>query len=112
MGVMISKLTLKNFRGFDEHELTFRPRTVAVGRNNAGKSTVIEALRLISAVSQRYVKLTYRRPPEAFDIPMRLVGASFDVSNLNIDFGSLFYLYSDPPAVIAVSYTHLRAHET
>ncbi|PYS69901.1 MAG: hypothetical protein DMF73_13950 [Acidobacteria bacterium] len=43
---MLTKLILRNFRGFENHELPLRETTVIVGRNNAGKSTVVEALRL------------------------------------------------------------------
>ena len=56
---MITQLTIKNFRGFDRHIVPLRPITILVGKNNAGKSTVVEALRLVSMVTNRYKGLTY-----------------------------------------------------
>ena len=101
---MLAKLQIKNFRGFEDHEMPFRPITVAVGRNNAGKSTFIEALRIISIVTNRYRSLSYREPPDWLDIPRRLFGASVDLSNLQIDFDTLCYEYRDPPAEIEASF--------
>ncbi len=45
---MIKKLKLSNFRLFDD-EITvrFRPITVLIGRNNAGKSSVIKFLLML-----------------------------------------------------------------
>jgi AAA15 family ATPase/GTPase len=45
---MLTKIRLTNFRGFADHELPILPLTLIVGRNNAGKSTIIEALRFIA----------------------------------------------------------------
>jgi predicted ATPase len=41
---MITRLTSRNFRGFDRHTVPLRPITILVGKNNAGKSTVVEVL--------------------------------------------------------------------
>jgi AAA15 family ATPase/GTPase len=54
---MLSALVLQNFRCFDQHRVELRPLTVIVGRNNAGKSTLIEALRLISLVTERFTNI-------------------------------------------------------
>lgn len=51
---MITELHLKNFRGFKDHIVPLKPFTIVVGRNNAGKSTIAEALRLISIVVSRF----------------------------------------------------------
>ena len=74
--------------------------TVAVGRNNAGKSTFIEALRLVSIVTNRFRGLSYKQPPEWLDLPLSFFGASVDLSNLQIDFDTICYEYRDPPAEI------------
>ena len=103
---MLTKLTLHNFRGFEEHELQIKPITIIVGRNNAGKSTIVEALRLISIVTSRYQKLTYHPPPRWLDIPTRMRGASPDLRNLQIDFDTLCYEYHDPPAIIEATFNN------
>jgi len=40
---MLRTLRLQNYRCFD-HTVAFHADTVVVGRNNAGKSTIVEAL--------------------------------------------------------------------
>src|SRR5437879_13475589 len=50
---MIEELRLENFRGFDDHRLPLTDLTLLVGRNNAGKSTIVEAMRLLAAVTSR-----------------------------------------------------------
>ena len=60
---MLKNLRLTDLRSFAEHFVPLRDLTVFVGQNNAGKSTIVEALRLISIVALRYGNLTYRPPP-------------------------------------------------
>ncbi|MFJ4806696.1 ATP-dependent nuclease [Streptomyces murinus] len=43
---MLKKLRLSHFKGFAEFEINFGQQAVLVGPNNAGKSTIISALRL------------------------------------------------------------------
>ncbi len=60
---MIVQLKLHNFRGFDEHVLPLSNVTMVVGPNNAGKSSIVEALRLVALVTSRYRSLQFRQPP-------------------------------------------------
>ena len=41
---MITKLSIKNFRGIRDGELELAPLTILLGGNNSGKSTILEAL--------------------------------------------------------------------
>ncbi|WP_078618644.1 ATP-dependent nuclease [Streptomyces microflavus] len=43
---MLKKLTLSHFKGFSRFDIQFGKQSVLVGPNNAGKSTIISALRL------------------------------------------------------------------
>ncbi|MGW3952928.1 AAA family ATPase [Streptomyces sp. NPDC004752] len=45
-GRVLKKLRLSHFKGFAEFEINFGQQVVLVGPNNAGKSTIISALRL------------------------------------------------------------------
>jgi putative ATP-dependent endonuclease of the OLD family len=53
----VRRLTLKNFRGIENGEVHFSGNTLLVGGNNAGKSTVCEALDLVLGPER-----LYRRP--------------------------------------------------
>jgi putative ATP-dependent endonuclease of OLD family len=43
----ISKLRIKNFRSIQDLELDLSPTTILIGPNNAGKSAILEAVRLV-----------------------------------------------------------------
>ena len=97
---MLTKIRLTNFRGFDDHELPIAPLTLIVGRNNAGKSSVIEALRFIALATARYQTVQYIDPPEELNIPASHRGISPSLRNFDFDRINLFFRYRDPPALI------------
>ena len=97
---MLRELRLQNFRGFYDHQIPLKDLTVIVGKNNAGKTTLVEAFRLISIVISRYKNLHYKIPPAWTDLPRREYGVSPSIRNLEINFEGLFHLYEPPPALI------------
>jgi len=52
---MLTKLTIRNFKLFEEVELELDKRVVLVGPNNTGKTTVLQALALWEAGVKRWV---------------------------------------------------------
>jgi predicted ATP-dependent endonuclease of OLD family len=97
---MIKKIKLENYRCFDKHEVEFSDLSVVVGKNNAGKSTLIEALRLIALVTNRYKNLVYKTPPNWTNLPIRNSGISPSLKGIEMYFKSIFYQYGDPPAKV------------
>ena len=97
---MIQGLRLQNFRGFDDHTIPLCPMTVMVGQNNAGKTTIAEALRLVSIVVLRSISLGFNPPPDNLEIPRRMLGISPSLKNIEISFDTIFHQYQDPPAII------------
>ena len=100
---MITELHLTNFRGFEDHKIPFRPLTIIVGRNNAGKSTIVEALRLISLVVSRF-KGRLDLIPRLWQFPKDRSGPD-GFKNLEINLQSIFYDYGEPPARIRASFS-------
>ena len=45
---MLHALRLQNFRGFKDHTVEFPQFCILMGQNNAGKTTIIEALRIVA----------------------------------------------------------------
>ena len=43
----IQSITLQNFKKFKNYEVICRPHNILIGRNNAGKSTILDALRIV-----------------------------------------------------------------
>lgn len=97
---MLSELILENFRCFERHSVPLRPRSVVIGRNNAGKSTLVEALRLVSIVSGRIQSLTFREPPSWTGLGRREVGVSPSIKGLEFNIQNLFHRYGEPPSKI------------
>jgi hypothetical protein len=100
---VITELQLINFRGFEDHTIPFRPLTIIVGRNNAGKSTIVEALRLISLVMSRF-QGRLDRIPRLWKFPKDSKGRD-RYKNLDINLQSIFYGYGDPPARIRAKFS-------
>src|SRR5205085_2741414 len=101
---MLKELQLQNFRGFESHTVPLRTTTVIVGRNNAGKSTIVEALRLVSLVVNRYRGLTFSNVPNWLDIPRYYRGVSPSLKNTEINLTGIFHRYGDPPAQITARF--------
>lgn len=102
---MIKSIRLQNFRGFEDHSILFDTRTsVIVGKNNAGKSSIVEALRLVSLILNRYQRVDYKSVPAWLDIPRRERGVSPSLETMEIDLKNAFHRYSEPPSIITCSF--------
>ena len=101
---MLTNIRLQNFRCFSDHSIPFRQCTIIVGRNNAGKSTLVDALRIVSLVTARYRTLPFRDPPRWGDLPRREIGISPSLSTIEFNSQNLFHRYGEAPAVITASF--------
>jgi hypothetical protein len=100
---MLSQLRMKNYRCFNDHTLLLEPNTVGVGKNNAGKSSVIETLRLVGAVVNRK-GATFVRAPQWLDLPAFRVGIAPRISQLGLNLSAAFHRYGEPPAIITATF--------
>ena len=101
---MLTQLRLRNFRCFSDHVLPLRERTIIVGRNNAGKSTVVESLRLVALVANRYGNLIVQPVPSWLDAPRIFKGVSPSLTGYAFNSETLFHRYGDPPAQITADF--------
>ncbi|MDE2976223.1 MAG: AAA family ATPase [Acidobacteriota bacterium] len=97
---MLTRLTLQNYRGLEKHTIDLKDVTIVVGRNNAGKSTLVEALRLISIVTERINGIPFQDPPEWTDLRLVERGARPQTDSLRIDFSTVCYQYGEAPAIV------------
>lgn len=98
---MLKKLTLKNYRCFENSIFPFRDTSILVGSNNAGKSTIIEALRIVSVVALKYKNSNYIVPPKELGEKANAKGIKLNLENLKIDFRSVVYKYNEDEGVNA-----------
>lgn len=101
-------LQLKNYRGFRDHTVAFRPSTILVGSNNAGKSTIVEALRFVSLITSRYRHLGFSAAPRWSTFPRGFRGVSPSLDRLEFTWEGLFHQYDDPPAEIIATFSDDR----
>lgn len=66
---MIKKLHLKNFKSFLNQDIVFAPLTVLTGTNASGKSTIIQAIRMIK---KSYIDEKSSPLLNTFDVPKNL----------------------------------------
>ena len=101
---MLEEINLVNFKGFANHKILFRDFSVVIGRNNAGKSSAFDALRIIATAIARFKigKFTAR--------PIWLDGTGTGVVPLTAEPlrnpETLFFRYQPPPAVIEAKFSN------
>jgi len=102
---MIKSLKLTNFRGFKDHVVEFSPFSLLIGQNNAGKTTIIEALRILSVVQARVANANFMMAPGEFVDYFTGPVFRFGLDTLDFDETNIHYLYQDEkPAQISLRY--------
>ena len=102
---MLTSVTMKNFRGFADHQIPLLPTTIMVGKNNAGKSTIVEALKLISLVANRYKSLTYREPYNEIKMSPRKLGVVPSLKGIGFEFKHLCHAYKGNQAELEANFS-------
>jgi hypothetical protein len=103
---MLQSIQFKNYRCFDDHELPLNIETIVVGRNNAGKSTIVEGLRLVAIITQRHQNLVFRKVPDWIELPSTHRGVGVSLAGLNISWQNIFHRYQDPPGKIVANFSN------
>src|ERR1035437_88669 len=104
---MLKEINFDNYRCFNKSKLSFKDLSIIVGKNNSGKSTIVEALRLISAASKKSKKAIYTTPAPSLGLPLANKGFKIDVQKLKIDLRGIRYFYNeDKNATINAIYSN------
>jgi hypothetical protein len=103
---MLESIQFKNYRCFADHELPINTETIVVGRNNAGKSTIVEGLRLVAIITERYKNIAFKKVPDWIDLPLSHRGVSVSLAGLNISWQNIFHRYQDPPGKILATFSN------
>lgn len=96
-----NRVRFKRFKAFEDFTLDIRKLSILVGPNNAGKSTVLSAFRILSAGLKR------AKNRNAIFVPGLLgesLGYQVDLTAISIAEENIFYNYDDSePAQIVFS---------
>lgn len=104
---MIKSIVLKNFRGFRDHTIDFTPFCLLIGQNNAGKTTLIEALRIAATAIEKVRSAKIVNAPTHFAPDITGPGFKFSLDTLDIENRGIHYNYeSSEPAMIRVRYSN------
>ena len=103
---MLKEISLKNYRGFKKHHVPLKNDTVIVGKNNAGKSTLVEALRLVSIITARYQGLPYKSPPIWTGLPGTFRGVIPSLRLTEINLATITHRYKDSPGEISAKFNN------
>lgn len=103
---MLKKISFSNFKCFQQAELSFKALTIIVGQNNAGKSSIVEALRLIALAGRKSINTSiYTFAPREMGLSSNLFGFTLKVDKLKMDTRTLVYYYQDDlPAIITATF--------
>lgn len=101
---MLRKLVLKNYRCFENSEIDIKRISVIVGSNNAGKSTLVEALRIVGYVSSHFKRTNYILIPDGFPTPQFTRGISISNERLKIDLRTIIYQYKENTYAQIIAY--------
>lgn len=102
---MLKKIKLERYRCYENHEVDFKEITIIVGKNNAGKSTLIEALRLVSLIRDRLNTGRYKFAPSWTQFPKKCRGISPSLERIDFTFKNVINQHEDPPAKILATFS-------
>jgi hypothetical protein len=103
---VLAEIRLENYRGFADHVIPFGDLTVLIGRNNAGKSTVVEALRLVGEVVRRFRgSAPFVGSPQWLDDARSFRGIAPVIRDFDFDERTFFYGYGKAPAIVTATFT-------
>lgn len=100
---MIESLELVNYRCFEHHKVHFKEMAIIVGKNNAGKSTLIESLRLISIITTK--NLIFKPFPGWLEFPSGYKGVYISIAGLDFPIKNLFHKYNNGPSRITAVFS-------
>ena len=104
---VIKSVALKNFRGFRDHTVDFTPFCLLIGQNNAGKTTLVEALRIASAALKKASSAQFTMAPDSLGPDITGPLYRFAVDTLDIEHRGIHYNYeASEPAIIRVRYSN------
>lgn len=101
---MLKEIEFINYRCFERSKISFKDLSVIVGKNNAGKSTVIEALKILSMIVNKYKTVNYIIPNRSYNISTTDVGIKVSLENSKIDLRSIVNFYKDDEARIIAKF--------
>jgi predicted ATPase len=103
---MLEKVILENYRCYDHHTIDLKDLSIIVGKNNAGKSTLVEALRFVAIAVSRFRTSIYHPVPNWLELPARAKGVNPSIKSFGFNTENLFHNYGSPPSQITALFSN------
>ncbi len=107
---MIKQIEIQNYRGFKKHRITFRKNVLLVGKNNAGKSTIIEILRVCSLILLKAKTSSYIAVPswisewKSEESRYKIKGISPDIKGLIKQYKTISHRYNEEQTYAKITF--------
>lgn len=96
---MLERVEIENFKAFERYELTLGPRALLIGPNNAGKSTLVSALRVIAHLARPAQIRRYARAE------LGQGGVEVDLEALHIPAVNVAHKYFEGPSRVSAFFS-------
>lgn len=100
----LASIRIRNYRCFRDHMVDLGRSTILVGKNNAGKSTLIETLRIASVALKRFSSMGSSQAPRWLDEYGVGPGQNLRLDKLGMATSTMFHRYGEPPAIIDATF--------
>ncbi len=98
---MLEKIVIENYKGFKNYEINFSNENILVGKNNAGKSTIGEVIRVVSLATNSYKNAIFiSRPEWLYKEPLIEKGFSPSTKRIKINLNNCIHKYEEEIAKI------------
>ena len=104
---MLSQIRIINYKCFKDNTVFLKnTNNVIIGENNAGKSTLLEVIRIVNCAVERLKTKSYIPSEIEYGIGIGYKGVYFDLENLEIETDNLFFQYEEKTIQIIAEFTN------
>ena len=96
----LKSINIKNYKCFSNVSFRLKDINVLIGENNAGKSTIIEAIKLIAFGIEKANLGRFTECPTYLDAPRTHKCIYLNIENLLVDISTASYKYNEEPSII------------
>lgn len=98
----LKSIRIKNYKCFKDVSFSIKNINILIGENNAGKSTAIEAIKLIAFAIEKLKKSNYIECPEEISDMSRNRCVLLNIQTLLIDIDLVSYKYQGASCIIQI----------
>lgn len=104
---MLKEIAIKNYKCFKNNTIEFKDKNnIIIGENNAGKSTLLEVIRIINLSINKLRSKGYSNSSIEYGMGIGLKGIYFGLDELEIESENLFFQYEENKIIIEAKFSN------